>query len=272
MAERRWRRLTGPGATLGIMRICIYSAIFGGFDDLKPPLPQSLDCDFLCFTDSSALPRGEGWQVIRSRRRPALHPRLRAKYFKLMSHLVFPHGRLAWRYAPLAASLDRRQRYDAVIWIDGSVQIKSPRFAEELVAHVGVSDWAMFVHPDRGCINDEAELSLTMAKYRGLPIRARIEAYRREGYPAKAGLSATGIIARRAASPKLATINAAWWVENCRWTYQDQLSLPVVLWRLGAGCDPIRHNLWSNDWFDCLPHRSELRGCATITGARCAGR
>lgn len=236
------------------MRVCIYTAIFGDYDDLKPVPDQFVDCDFLCFTDDFPAREASGWRLIRSGRHAAWHPRMRAKLFKLMSHRISSHGRLAWRYNPLAASLDRSPFHDVLIWIDASLRIKSRSFAEELIRHIGRDDWAMFVHPDRDCIHDEADLSVHLAKYRGLPIREQVEAYRRDGYPAKAGLYASGIIARSAA---LAPIHAAWWAETCRWTYQDQLSLPVVLWRLGAGCDLVRRNLWANDWFDCLPHRSE---------------
>lgn len=238
------------------MRVCVYTAVYGDYDELKPFPPQSVASDFVCFSDA-AMPVTYGWRLIRSRRHAALHPRMRAKFFKLMSHRVFPHGRLAWRYNPIRASLALRPHYDALVWVDASLKIKSPHFVAELVETIGAHDWAMFVHPDRDCIYDEADLSVLLTKYRGLPIREQVETYRQEGYPAKAGLFACGIIARRSSSPKLAAVNEAWWAENCRWTYQDQLSLPVVLWRLGAGCDLVQHNLWNNDWFDCLPHRSE---------------
>ncbi|MGO9604032.1 MAG: glycosyltransferase domain-containing protein [Candidatus Binataceae bacterium] len=46
------------------------------------------------------------WRVIYVRHDPKLHPRMQAKWFKLLSHRIFPRGRLAWRYAPF--SLRRR--------------------------------------------------------------------------------------------------------------------------------------------------------------------
>ena len=130
-------------------------------------------------------------------------------------------------------------------------------FAAEFVRCVGPAGLSMFPHPDRACIYDEVLASRGMAKYAGLPLAEQVASYRAEGFPAQAGLIAAGLIARRSGQPALARIEAAWWAENLRWTYQDQLSLPVVLWRLGAGYDPVPLNLWNNPWFDRADHLSD---------------
>ena len=112
----------------------------------------------------------------------------------------------------------------------------------------------MFAHPDRDCIYDEVGASRGMAKYAGLPLDEQVASYRADDFPPRAGLIAGGLIARRVGQPGIDAIEAAWWAENLRWTYQDQLSLPVVLWRLGAGYDAVPLNLWDNPWFDRLDH------------------
>lgn len=33
--------------------VCIYTAIYGGYDDLMEQPKQSIDCDFVCFSDLS---------------------------------------------------------------------------------------------------------------------------------------------------------------------------------------------------------------------------
>jgi hypothetical protein len=236
------------------MRVCIYTSIYGNYDHLLQPVAQSIDCDFLCFTDAPWPARDGAWRVIRSNRNPSFHPRMRAKYFRCMNHEVFPNGRLAWRYAPFA----RRPRYDYIIWIDGCLRIKSPTFAAEFIAHVGEHGLAMFIHPDRDCIYDELQASIGMRKYRGLKLPEQVEAYRAEGYPEHAGLMATTLIARRVGHPMHEAVNIGWWNENLKWTYQDQLSLPVVLWRLNHTYDPVRLYLWDNPWFDRLEHTSDL--------------
>jgi hypothetical protein len=235
------------------MRICVYTAIFGGYDHLLQPVPQDTGCDFICFTDRKGPARDGAWRVITSNENYRLNPRLRAKYFKIQSHEVFPGGRLAWRYDRLGL----RRRYDVVIWVDGCLRIKDPGFARAFAGHIRENGLSMFVHPDRDCIYQEVLELPGMRKYAGLPVFEQAAAYRAEGFPEKSGLIAGGLIARKTRLPAIAKINEAWWRENLRWTYQDQLSLPVVLWRQGHGYDPVELNLWDNPWFDRLEHTSE---------------
>lgn len=236
------------------MRTAIYSAIFGGYDHLKEPEAQDQPCDFICFTDMD-LPRRVGaWRIIPVPRDPRLHPRMQAKYYKLMSHRIFPRGRLAWRYAPLS----RRPSFDLSIWVDGSVRITSPRFVRDMRERLADGAWAMFVHPDRDCIYKEAQVSIEMVKYRDLPIFPQVDAYRAT-VPPHGGLHACTIIVRREpVSAPVVAVQDAWWAENTKWTYQDQLSLPYVLRRYGGPePSPIRESLWKNPWFDMLPHTSD---------------
>ena len=236
------------------MRAVIYTAIFGGYDTLKQPAAQDEACDFICFTDMD-LPRRVGaWRIVPIRRDRRAHPRLQAKHFKLMSHQVFPRGRLAWRYAVLS----RRPHFDLSVWVDGSVRIMSPSFVGDMRERLADGPWAMFIHPDRDCIYEEAQESSGMRKYRDLPIFPQVEAYR-STVPPRGGLHACTVIVRREPVPRrVVEVHGAWWAENLKWTYQDQLSLPYVLRRDG-GPDPhpIRECLWNNPWFDILPHTSD---------------
>ena len=238
------------------MKVCVYSAIYGGYDELKRWPAQTVDTDFLCFMDTSPSGCTKGWNVIAATSR-AEHPRMQAKFSKILSHRVFPNGMLAWRYHRLDAQFRGRTRYDILIWIDGSIQIRSSRFVEEFVSRIGPSGWVMFKHPDRDCIYDELAVSLAMHKYRDQPLERQVASYRAEGYPAHRGLMACGLIGRRANDPRHERINEAWWQENLRWSYQDQLSLPVVLWRMGCSCETVAMNLWDNPWFDWIPHASK---------------
>jgi hypothetical protein len=207
------------------MRVAVYSAIFGGYDSLKQPVAQNVACDFICFTDSLPAGRNGAWQLVHV---PTgnIHPRMQAKYFKLMSHDVFPDGRLARQYA----NSPETPQYDFTVWIDGRGQIVSETFIQDITAVVDESGWALFRHSRRDCIYDEAEVSLQYKKYHTVPIREQVESYRQQGHPAHGGLYECGIIARREPLfPRLREANVRWWEENLGWTYQDQLSLPVVL-------------------------------------------
>jgi hypothetical protein len=242
------------------MRSVIYTAIFGNYDDLKQPAVQDTDCDFICFTDQCLPARVGVWNVVHVKTRAGMHPRMQAKRFKILSHEVIPDGRLSFRHRLRRGAWSLRNRYMCSIWVDGSLAIKGKSFAKDLLAAAAVADagWAMFRHPDRDCIFEEATISATMEKYRGLPMFEQVEAYRREGVIEHSGLFACTVIARQEPLNDLVRrVNELWWKENVKWTYQDQLSLPYVLTKTGTTVGVIPGNLWENQWFDWITHRTE---------------
>jgi len=240
------------------MRSVIYTAIFGNYDELKQPAVQDADCDFICFTDQRLPARVGAWNVVHVKTRAGMHPRMQAKRFKLLSHEVFHDGRLAFKYRLRRGAWSLRNRYTCSIWVDGSLAIKGKSFARDLAAAAADVGWAMFRHPHRDCIFEEAAVSATMEKYRGLPIFEQVEAYRRGGVIEHGGLFSCTVIARQEPlSDLVRRVKELWWKENVKWTYQDQLSLPYVLKNTGTTVGIIPGNRWKNQWFDFIAHRTE---------------
>ncbi len=182
---------------------------------------------------------------------------MRAKWFKMHPHVLFPRGRLALSTSLIGGIRRLGRAYDYTIWIDGSLEVTGPSFAEDVVARMGTSGLCVFPHPDRDCIFDEAVASSHWAKYKGEKLLEQAEAYRQEGYPAHAGLVAAGILVRATSASHLCDIDGDWWQENLRWTCQDQVSLPVVWWRHGRTFDVLDAPLWTNAWFRYHNHPRE---------------
>ena len=214
------------------MKTIVYSAIYGDYDKPKAlPLKEKP----ILFTDTS---ESTDWEV-RKVFREEEHPRMKAKYFKCMPHQV----------------LD----CDISIWIDGSATIKSPYFREWCMEKLGDNDIALFRHPDRDCIYDEANVSRGMAKYRGLPILEQVMEYKRGGYPVHGGLWACTMLIRRH-NDKVKKFNKLWWRHNNKYTYQDQLSFPICAREAGLSIGTIGDNQWHNDIinFATSSHKNEL--------------
>jgi hypothetical protein len=239
------------------MRACVYTTIFGGYDPLREQPAQSVPTDFICFTDVDDMGPTPPWSVIVNRERLELNPRMRAKYFKILSHRVFPGGLIERDLLPPDAPM-QTEAYDYVIFIDATVQIISADFVKMIVSHVGESGWTMVVHPDRDCIYPEVSESLRLwpKKYASSRILDQIQQYRDEGYPEHNGLLATTIIGRCADDPALAEVNEAWWREITHYdSPQCQVSLPVVLWRMKqCPVGPINTHLYGNEYFRWVPH------------------
>ena len=222
------------------MRVACYTSIMGGFDDLLPHPAMADEVDFHAFTDrqSGWAYEGTTWQVhpVVARKE---HPRITAKRFKLNPHLFLPD-------------------YDVTIWLDGSHRIISQFMVREAIEALGDSDIALYKHPYRDDIYEEADCSEIMEKYSKEPIRAQVDAYRAEGHPEHWGLWACGTIVRRN-TPLVQKLDEEWWGEIKRWSYQDQISLPVVLRRQGIRPAEFSHSqVMGNPWTQIQGHHSTL--------------
>jgi hypothetical protein len=209
-----------------------FTAIYGDYDSLKPHPDHPLVDEWICYTDNPDL-NGDGWDV-RCEPLPYQHPRVAAKW---------------WKTHPPQA--------DVSVWLDGSVALADGSdYFDVLYDCLATSDLAMFEHPDRTCIYEEAAVSRTMQKYVGQPLEEQVALYRSRGWPQNGGLYASTTFARRH-TPTVLQFGAAWFAHNHLMTYQDQLSLPVILDQYGLKPTPIPGNLWRNRWFGIAGHASD---------------
>lgn len=196
------------------MRVLVYTANIGGHDRAWPAAQQNRIADWRYLTDDPTLVVPEPWQrrlvVVNDE-----HPNMRAKWFRT--------------HPPLYA-------YDYCIWIDASMQVTNPGFVTQAIFACGDAPVALWRHPRRDCIYDEADASVgneaQADRYRNVPLADQVAVYRAEGYPAHNGLYATGTIVWRNCD-EARRLGDAWYAECLRWGYQDQVSFPVVAWRLG---------------------------------------
>ena len=71
----------------------------------------------------------------------------------------------------------------------------------------------------------------------------------------------TGLLVRDNEDERIRRLDEMWMEENVRWSYQDQISLAYLFWRLGIepGVIPLTGGpLQDNDLFSIERHRTEL--------------
>lgn len=204
----------------------VVSGIFGGYDAVKP-LPPGV-AGFLFTNDVEMFDaiRYGGWQPRLFRGVDGEHPRLTAKVPKFCGHLLLPE-------------------HPVQLWVDASLRL-TPQVVE---AFDHLAAFTAFPHPQRDNVTEEARVSERMTKYHGLPV-VRQAAHYGDGR----GLWASGFILRDFRIPAVCAMAERWLGENRRWTYQDQLSLPLVREWAGVEITPFPHNLWRNPWFDYEGH------------------
>jgi fermentation-respiration switch protein FrsA (DUF1100 family) len=234
--------------------VAIVTAMFGGVDAIRPQAPQDIEVDWICVTDDPDL------EVPAPFRRVVVKP------------AAADSSRSKWAAANLAAKQYKLTPWtvtdrERVIWIDANMEVTSPSFAREALAslHDGI---AVFDHPRRDCIYEEAEACLGPesqgGKYADQPIHGQVAHYRSEGHPQQAGLYASGVIARDARDTRIRTLGERWMAEVEGWTVRDQLSFPVLLRQLGIepGTFPMRlideryetADYIGNRWLRIWPH------------------
>jgi hypothetical protein len=198
-----------------VPKTTIITAIYDDYDTLKPVCKQSIDVNWICVTDDydkylNTLEGGDyGWNIIYEPR-PHLHPNRAAKLPKC----------LPWLYTDTGSS----------IWIDASYQVVSPTFAEDVLHYA--DPIAQFSHPWRQCVYDEVAESMLLPKYANERewLGVQEATLKLKNFPAKWGLWATGVIARHHTNGVIQS-GFDWLAELYKFSYQDQISHPEVMWR-----------------------------------------
>ena len=185
----------------------VITAIYGGRDRLRTPAVVHSGVEYVCFTDDQHI-RHDVWDC---RYVPPSHfdPCRSAKRFKVLPHLFVDAERSIWIDANCRLLCD-----PLAIWDE---------FDEDLAL---VRHWRPDIyHEARACRRgSKDDLSV---------IADAIRHYRAAKHPARRGLWYGTIIFRRRSSA-VARFNEAWWAQIERFSRRDQLSLPVVLRRLGV--------------------------------------
>jgi hypothetical protein len=213
--------------------ITVVSACYGGYD--APAVPVVNDAVRWVMVNDGQVDVPAPWESVLEYR-SHLHPRMAAKIPK-----CFPH-----RYADT----------DIVIWLDSSAVIVNPDFVSVCVAALGDGDIAQWTHPQRNDIVEEADVSSCMTKYALQDVQAQAAHYVKYGHPRNFGLWATGCMVWRVA-PWNERVGTGWLVEQNNWTYQDQLSWPVIVRRHDVDVRPMPGSLWDKQTLIFRPHATE---------------
>jgi hypothetical protein len=222
--------------------LAIISAIYGDYDIMKKTCPQQgIDVEWVMVTDDPEM-SSEMWRVV-------YDPRSDRSVSLASKHPKF----CPWEYTSAPAS----------IWVDGSMQVKSPFFAVQAVALA--SPIAEFDH-HRNCIYDEARASAGYVKYAGSPIHDQVEHYRTQGHPADWGLWTTSVIARKH-TEQVKEFGVAWEAECLRWSSQCQISQSFVMRNMEIKPALFAGDPFFNDWvfFDpSVKHHSPSAPCVSL--------
>lgn len=233
-------------------KIAIISAVFGNYDSIKQQrIENAKSVDWFLFTDAPPQHHVHPWKCITQPYHLEACPQtfndikdkrifnmMSAKYYKAQTHNI-----------PLLAP------YDYYIWIDGSIFLRDNFINNvlETIQQSGPSDIISFKHSARNNILDEVKESVGMNKYRGIAdkIVNQYNDYIGQGFKDDVGLFENTVMIKRN-NPKSSTIFDMWWEHNVKYSYQDQISFPFVLWKTNTTPFLIHEYVFNNTRFSFI--------------------
>jgi len=214
----------------------VYTAVFGGYDRVFPPMVEEPGIDHVLVTDDPAM-AVRGWRTLAID--PAVHgsPKAANLHYKALMHRELGG-------------------YDASLYVDGNIRLIGR--TGELFDRFEASGAALgvFRHPLRDNVGDEVEACIAAGKGDASTLRAEYAAHRAEGFADDQGLIEATIILKNHRAPDLDPAMGLWRDLFARFRARDQLSLPVVKARTGVSC--AYHDFSFRDpnpWFGLYPHR-----------------
>lgn len=183
----------------------IYTAISKGYDKLKEQ-PKIEGAEFVAFLEEDAQSKTWKYQPLH---REFKDTNRNAKIHKILPHIYFPNKEYS-------------------LWIDGSVDIEFGFPIENLIrAYLWNADLAIFRHPYRNCIYNEANICIQRRLDSPDIIRKQIARYSKEKYPQNIGLVEATVMLRRH-TPEMKAFCEAWWEEIQNGSKRDQISFNYV--------------------------------------------
>ena len=215
----------------------VYTAVITDYEHLGGHIYQD-GVDYLFFTDGASYPIESMWQVHELKDFKHMNPRRLSKFPKHVPHM-FPE----------------LLKYKYVIWIDGDMQIANPNFIGEILSFL---DNGMVISPhfdNRICAYGEA--SIRPLKYVNEPMDPQVDFYKSRGFPSDYGLYETGVIARDMTNPQAKELGMRWYIHNMVLSYQDQVSLPFVMWEMDYTPSVLPKSFRDFNWVHINAHKRE---------------
>lgn len=213
------------------MKTAVVTAIFGGKDTPKPFPPQSVGCDFFCFTEeNSPVPL------------PNLPDRLKAKYFKLQMHRVLPG-------------------YDVYVWIDGNIEVKSADFVKVMTD--GLDGIRIQRHHERRTIKEEIDFIISSeneyltTRYGVQPLKQEYEQYLSDGMKDTAPLYSCNIFSFIDKMDAMKFMDY-WWRLCLEWSWFDQSAFSYIQYWMPAAQQVNLGPMFDNPYFTLHPHTKAL--------------
>jgi hypothetical protein len=139
------------------------------------------------------------------------------------------------------------------IWIDGNIALRTEpsRVVQEYLQE---GDLAVFRHPLRNCIYEEAAICIESRLDDPEIINRQVNKYAASGYAKNLGLAEANVIIRRH-TDHVIDFNKTWWTEYCTHSVRDQISFMYAAVRAGLRINWISPTVFTgHEYFHGVGH------------------
>ena len=195
--------------------IVVFTSICGGKDTLFEGQTKG-NAVFVALLDKSMMNMSSDWEIY------SAYDRFASSRRNSRVPKILPHQFCKAKYS---------------IWIDGNIKLLvTPEFLVE--KYLKDHDIAVFKHPIRDCIYDEAMICAKARLDDPEVIIRQVKQYEEEGFPKHRGQAECGVIIRRH-TPKVEQLNNLWWSEYCTHSVRDQISFMYAVDKVGIRVNMI---------------------------------
>ncbi|AUF82224.1 DUF616 domain-containing protein [Tetraselmis virus 1] len=205
----------------------LYTALIGDYDPLMGIQDGNSDWKFVMYTDldidfAHLTPEQKRWEFRKADVTVGDTPRHVNRWYKLHPHLLFPD-------------------FEHSIYIDSRFGVKDLSYIDEKINKYSEKDHVLAIAPHYGCscIYREAITALRNGYDTKENIQKIIEVLKDHKYPENNGMFLNNIIYRRHNDPKMVALMEDWWEYIKNYTFRDQLSLNLLLWKNNIVCKPL---------------------------------
>lgn len=235
------------------IKIAYITAVYGSYEaTCKPFAKQTIPSDFICFTDNPSIV-AQGWQIDTTPYHIQNPSQLDSSEHRNSMQNNKHTFNIAKYYKQAFYNIPRLQKYDIIIWLDGTLEITNPNTSEFIKNSIlEKKNVIVFEHEYRsGQLAQEVSNS-RIPKYTSTrwnnqdqpyqDVDSQFASYIGEGYSddfwkgifpnqPKAGVWITCFVGYDMKNPETRTFLDAWYLETLKNTTQDQIGFPYALWK-----------------------------------------
>lgn len=216
-------------------KVCIYTALFGEYDDLPPVLSKAYGVDFICFTDVHRTVPGWDVRVVEKTER---NPVIENRKYKML-----PHNFLS--------------DYEYSCYVDSNILITSD-FSRLINNWLMGNSFVAWRHPDRNDVYSEIEAIISNLRHAPDEMIQQYEYFNNEGMPSNTGMIEACFLWRSHGDLKVRKLMEKWWDFVKGNGNRDQPALSYLMWKERVRPKVLSRtfgNTRENDYFVKLKHK-----------------